>query len=369
MIRAIINAIGWSTKRKIIVIESDDWGSVRMPSRKAYERLQAAGLPVNQGSGYRYNGYDKLESPDDIIGVLEVLRSVRDSNGRHAVLTAMMLMANPDFEKIRADKFARYYWEPFTQTYERYGYGDKSWNAIQQGTRENLLDPQFHGREHLNVPSWLRALQAGDSFTLVGFEEGFWGFRSETYKPIFQAAYDYWEKPEIDQHREAITDGITLFNQLLGYAPSHFAAPNGALPVALESTCAELGIQSFVSSRKQPIPLGGGKYKNVWRRPGQKNAFGQRYIMRNCFFEPNSGTQDWVSSCLKDIDTAFKYKKPAIIGNHRTSFMGGIDPNNRDQGLLAFKKLLQTIVAKWPEVEFMTSVELVETINLGSNSK
>ena len=27
----IINIPGWTTNRKIIVIESDDWGSIRMP--------------------------------------------------------------------------------------------------------------------------------------------------------------------------------------------------------------------------------------------------------------------------------------------------------------------------------------------------
>jgi hypothetical protein len=29
--RNITNARGWKTNRKIVVIESDDWGSIRMP--------------------------------------------------------------------------------------------------------------------------------------------------------------------------------------------------------------------------------------------------------------------------------------------------------------------------------------------------
>ena len=33
------NIPGWRTKRKIVVIESDDWGSIRMPSLKVFETL------------------------------------------------------------------------------------------------------------------------------------------------------------------------------------------------------------------------------------------------------------------------------------------------------------------------------------------
>jgi hypothetical protein len=32
---------GWSTKRKIVVIESDDWGAIRMPSRAVYDQFMA----------------------------------------------------------------------------------------------------------------------------------------------------------------------------------------------------------------------------------------------------------------------------------------------------------------------------------------
>ena len=35
---------GWRTRRHIVVIESDDWGSIRMPSIESYNRLLAAGI-------------------------------------------------------------------------------------------------------------------------------------------------------------------------------------------------------------------------------------------------------------------------------------------------------------------------------------
>lgn len=363
MIKQLLNVIGWSTNRKIVVIESDDWGSVRMPSKGAYENLKSAGVEVDKGSGYRYNRFDCLERAEDIQAICEVLNEFKDKNGRKPVFTAMTLMGNPDFEKIRQSGFQRYYWEPFTTTYQRYGYGNTSFEALQQAQNAGLFHLEFHGREHLNITTWLKALSAGDAHTLKGFEYGFWGFRSPYFKPNYQAAYDFWDRSELDTHRESIREGIETFHQILGYAPSHFAPPNGSLDLSLESYSASLGIKSLVSARKQILPVGNDQYKTEWRRPGQKNKDGQRYIMRNCFFEPNHGTQNWEENCLKDIKTAFFFKKPAIIGNHRTSFMGGIDPHNRDAGLLALKKLLSRMLDTWPDIEFMTTPELVSLIN------
>ena len=42
-----INALGWKTKQKYLVIESDDWGAVRMPSKKVYNKLVKSNIPVN----------------------------------------------------------------------------------------------------------------------------------------------------------------------------------------------------------------------------------------------------------------------------------------------------------------------------------
>ena len=30
----LLNIPGWRTKRKLVVIESDDWGAIRMPSKE-----------------------------------------------------------------------------------------------------------------------------------------------------------------------------------------------------------------------------------------------------------------------------------------------------------------------------------------------
>jgi hypothetical protein len=85
-------------------------------------------------------------------------------------------------------------------------------------------------------------------------------------------------------------------------------------------------------------------------------------MSRNCFFEPSLEGVDWVTSCLKDIERAFRWKKPAVISSHRVNFIGGLNPKNRETSLIEFKKLLNAIVVNWPEVEFKSSAELGDLI-------
>ena len=86
-------------------------------------------------------------------------------------------------------------------------------------------------------------------------------------------------------------------------------------------------------------------------------------MVRNVVFEPTEDRGiDWIGYTLKQIEIAFRLKRPAIISSHRVNFCGHIDPANREKGLNALKNLLQEIVKKWPDVEFMAADELGELI-------
>ncbi|MEL7222438.1 MAG: hypothetical protein AAGJ93_14040, partial [Bacteroidota bacterium] len=61
--RALSNLPGWRTKRKILVIESDDWGSIRIPSRDAYDQMVAAGVPMYENA---FTSNDCLEDDTDL---------------------------------------------------------------------------------------------------------------------------------------------------------------------------------------------------------------------------------------------------------------------------------------------------------------
>jgi len=369
--RHLRNIASWRTRRKIIVFESDDWGSIRMPSRDAFEKLKKHGLDLTSGDSGRFNTYDTLAKSEDLELLFEVLCSIRDKNGNNAKFTALSVVANPDFNKIRESEFSQYFFEPFTDTLKRY-YGDNSSFLLwKEGINLGIFVPQFHGREHLNVPVWLRNLRNRDEETLLAFDYGLWSFNRQTALPRipkYQAAFDMADVADLDFHASVISEGLELFESLFGYRAKYFVPPNGSINNTLNEISAKAGIKFRSASRIQLEPLGNGEYRRVLHYLGQKNNNSQTYLIRNSIFEPSRNSKDWVDSCLNDIKTAFAWHNPAVIGTHRVNYIGGIDISNRDRGLRELSALLMAIIRKWPEVEFMTSEQLGSAIISGSSN-
>lgn len=355
------NLPGWRTGRKIVVLESDDWGSIRMPSRSVYKKLLDAGLDLNGGDGLRYSLYDSLEASSDLELLYEVLYSARDYYNASAVLTANSVVANPDFERIRVSDFQQYYYEPVSETLKKYKGSENTLKLWKEGINNRVFIPQFHGREHLNVSVWMNALRMKDTETLLAFNEGMWAFlpRSSIYTGLeYEAAFQLSVLSKLDEHIEILNDGIELFEKQLGYKAEYFVPPNGRINNKLNSACYRNGIKFRSASNIQQEPIGNGKNRRVLHWLGQKESNGIRYIIRNCVFEPSKPGKDWVDSCLNDIKAAFRWGKPAIITTHRVNFIGVHDVSNRDNGLRELTRLLRTILKKWPDIEFMVANQL-----------
>ncbi len=362
LVKNLSNIPGWSTKKQIIVLESDDWGSIRMPSHEALRSLQNAGVNVLSGSSARYNENDTLASAEDLESLYDVLGSFKDRNNNHPVFTAISLVANPDFEQIKASDFKEYFYEPFTKTLERYNKQD-AFLLWQQGLSAKLFVPQFHGREHLNVAAWMRSLQRRDPDTLAAFEKGMWGFKNKDNKKVnFQAAFDLEFPEDVELQKKIIEVGLSLFQQIHGYRATFFVPPNGPINNALEQTAADCGIRFMSAPKIQQEALGNGNTRKVLHYLGQQNKWNQVYITRNCFFEPCMPGKNWVVSCLNDIKTAFRWHKPAIISTHRVNYIGSLNPLNRENGLRQLKDLLREIMQKWPDAIFLTSNQLGDLI-------
>jgi len=365
-IRKNLSALpGWRTSRRLIVIESDDWGGLRMPSSEARSDIMKAGIDLLSDAGALFNKYDTLASPADLSGLFEALDSVRDATGRPAVITPVAVVANPDFEKIRANDFDRYFYEPFTVTLGRFKGCEDSFGLWQEGIRTRLFMPQFHGREHLNVPVWMRALKNGNSIARTGFDNKFWGMTTRNDPTVgveFQAAFDFIDPDDISEHRTVISDGLDIFKRLFGYNASYFAPPNGPLSSSLEPLLSERGIKYLSMPRIQEEPIGYGRTVKRLHWMGKKGRSGLTITTRNCFFEPVVPGKNWTDLCLADISTAFRWSKPAIISSHRVNYIGGLSEANRKNGLDRLGDLLKRIIKRWPEAEFITSAELGDII-------
>lgn len=368
IISNIANIPGWRTKRHIVVIESDDWGSIRMSSLENFNKMLKAGMREDRN---HYNTYDALESNTDLEELYNVLLQFKDSTGRHPVMTGVNVVANPVFEKIKESGYSEYIYEPYTETCKRYDNHDRVYDLWKKGIEERLFVPIFHGREHLNVQRWLRALQKGNKSTLLAFECGVTGiYNGINDEPIpeFQAAFDIDTVADLPYQKEVIKTGLDLFEQLYGYRSKYFVPTNGPFNNSLEKDLFDAGIKYINTGKKQREPLGNGQYRVNTRFLGDKNQLGQIYLTRNCFFEPAatgfeaSANYDWIDYCLKEIEIAFRWHKPATISSHRVNYIGYLHPENRENGLRQLSELLSRMLKRWSDIEFFTSEELGDLI-------
>lgn len=330
-----------------------------MPSQDVFEELKQLGLDIDSGDNKRFNTLDTLASNNDLEVLFHTLRKFKDKNNNHPKITALSLCANPDFEKIVKEEYKQYFFEPFTTTLEKYGHHG-TFQIWRQGENEKLFYPEFHGREHLNIKIWMEALQQSDYQTVEGFKRGFWGFRPKNNWNIsYQAAFDLDKESSLEIQKDIVSSGLRLFEKLYGRKARFFVPPNGAINQEIINCSAHHGIR-FVSSPKiYKEPLGYRKTKRRFRFLGQRGIGNIRYLTRNCFFEPSyPGKGFSTADCINQIDTAFKFRKPAIISTHRVNYIGGLNKENRKSGNEALELLLGNIIKNWPEVEFMTSKEL-----------
>jgi hypothetical protein len=357
----LINLPGWHTNRKIVVIESDDWGSIRMPSKDVYTYLLKNGYKVDERP---YERYDSLESNQDMEALFDVLISVKDKNNHPAVFTANSVVANPDFAKIRQSNYQTYYYELFYKTLEKYPDHSKVFDFYQSGIENNIFIPQFHGREHFNIPHWIRDLQNGNNDVRFVFDLGMAGIfpkKNPHQGNQYLVAYAISSEIEKDIHKKTIEEGLNLFEKIWKYKSKTFIAPCYTWDRSYESVLFHNKVQLIQSSIFQFEPQINKGKKKIVHYSGEKNSYNQIYNVRNCAFEPTSIPNiDWVDSCLAQINIAFKWHKPAIICSHRINYMGNIDESNRTGNLILLRKLLKNILLRWPDVEFCSSDKLMD---------
>ncbi len=357
--RNLINVFGTKVFRRYIVFESDDWGTVRMPSVKAREAMVKSGIDSGKNP---FNQFDTLEQAADLEALFELLGSIKDQRGHSPIITANTILGNPDFEKIQASNFQSYFSEPFTETYQRYYGGNQTWERIKEGINAGFWMPQFHGLEHINVPQWLHELRNGNPHYTKAFEWRLFGVemkRIGAKRTNLMAAFDFENKDEQNYNENRMRLGLRAFHDTFGFESESCIAPCNVWHPSSEAIWNEMGVKYIQGLYVQFKPDVSEKYGRIRHYQGQKNKHGQHYLVRNSFFEPSTQKNyQWVEECLLRIHTAFVWKKPAVVSVHRLNFIGGLEEHNRTNNLAMFKTLLQKILKQWPDAEFISSPEL-----------
>lgn len=357
---------GWKTNRKIIVFSVDDYGNVRLNSKEARFNMDKMEMKIYS----RFDLYDTLETKEDLTQLFAILESVKDKNGRHPVFTTFSMTCNINFEKMQKDDYKYFYNETVPETFEKLSKQQPkayvgAWNLFRQGISKGLVKPQFHGREHLNLIVFKDKLQKRDKELLCALENK--SYTSISYKDYptmsSMAAFDFWDIKDNEAFIEIIQEGLELFEKIYGYKSNYFTPPVNKIHHSLFKTLAEKGIRFIDLAMTRKEHQGLNVFKKTFNYLGKKAKDGLIVMVRNVVFEPTEDRGiNWVEFTMKQIETAFRWNKPAIISSHRVNFCGHIDENNRNKGLKTLKNLLDEIVKKWPDVEFMSADELGEYI-------
>lgn len=254
-------------------------------------------------------------------------------------------------------------------TLKRYPGRGRVMELYRKAMTEGVFVPQFHAREHVNVPNWMRALQGGNRAALDAFDFEMFsvaGAKPSSCHREFLDAFGAHSLDCVDSVGENIASGIKLFQKIWGRRATSLVPPCYIMPRQIEGYVMKEGIRNIKTALVQRLPVLGepGRYQIKRRYTGQRNKLGQFYTIRNAFFEPSSDPKrDWVSACLADIETAFRWNKPAIISTHRLNFIGSLDPGNRYRNLKMLEELLLKILRRWPDVEFVSSETLGNLID------
>ena len=348
------NLLGKSVNGKYIIIESDDWGSIRMPNKNVFNELLKTGIPVDKSA---YCKFDALESNQDVENLLEVLSTVKNREGQNPVITTNFVSANPDFKRINESNFEKYSCESIVETYKKVYNSDKVLKLIGEGTQLELVKPQFHGRDHVNVPLWLELLKTNKDFRFA-FDLGMWGLSKDVFPSMRKSIQATYDSTDLEYCKSSITEGLSLFESIFGFKSRSFIANNFTWAEELEATLFECGIRHIQGMKYQLIPVDTYGVRKVKRNfSGYSNNLGLTYGIRNCIFEPFKYGVAY-SKTLNQIKNSFLFNKPAIINTHRVNFSSRMCSKSCSNNLISFRSLLNDIVKLWPEVKFMSSDRL-----------
>ena len=350
---------GWKTDRKIIVIESDDWGSSKIRDKNQYNKLIDLGYQLHKSNLC----LDSFESADDLSLLFETLDSFRDVYGNPACITANMVVTNPDFKKIKESDYLNYSYLT-TKDFCLQNNKEDVLSLWRKGNDSKIFIPQFHCREHFNWPDWLKALKSGSKESLFLFSERIVSLpRNISKESLFHEGPAYLGLDNSDlanQHyTQTIKDGLKIFKETFGFKSLSSIAPSYFLPEFIEETLFKCGVNFIQGSYIQYL---GALNNRKYNFTGKQNAFKQIYLVRNCDFEQNHESSNKVNKCLKQIELAFAFKKPAILCSHRVNYIGSINKNNRELSLKMLRELLNAVMKKWPDVIFLSTPELGKII-------
>lgn len=317
-------------KETLVLIESDDWG------------------PGGEVHSYRLKE------------LLATLNKHRDSIGRPAILTADIVLSVPDTQKIKTNNNGQFFRKPLTSFPHIY-------NMMLDGINQGTFVPQLHGLEHLNENAFIRLYLENDPRVQIAMKTEDWWDWEKLDSPLQGHYVDGSKLPTTplskQDAKKIITIANTLFKQLFGYHSTSTVAPCYLWNDDIEQEWKEKDIRYIQTAGYRCIAR--DKNGNYIQSPsiirtGEKNKFGQIYLVRNVMYEPVDG-KNTANTAFKEATIAYNQALPITISTHRYNYTRSQEEFN--QSLSGLDQLLSLIRQNLPSVRFLASPELGHLIN------
>jgi len=307
---------------------------------------------------------DCIETPHDITALEQVLARHVSSTGSSPKFTANFVMANPDFETIEGSGFQSYHYTPYFEEQSLFD-GPALAAAWSGAIGRGSFGPQLHCREHVKWWTWMEDLRRKGTDATATFDLRMCGVPrvcSGTQTSYFQPIYveDNYIRSNPQAMADTVLEGAGLFEAHFGRKSETTIAPVAFWNDGIEALWNEAAIKGIQSPWLQSLKTD-DKLSHIPRYLGQTNRHGQTYLLRNCTFEPRKRSLGF-DRCFADVSRAFRFRKPAVISTHRVNYVGSVEPSGAAQAREELDRLIQSILTRWPETEFLTSDELYRKV-------
>ena len=337
------SAVDW-TMRKAIVFESDDWGGMTRTSAPNADACRKA-EPLWAETGGKFDTWRKgtLETVTHMQRLFDVLRSFRGGDGRPVVLCPMVLLGNPDFGAIDANRFTEYVDIGLDEGFPEPWQGEGSVEKAREGMRLGVWYPEYHGRAHHFSPQrWVDILRKGEDETLRGF------FDLRMFGISNCGVGLEFDGMDEEAQQAWIRVGFERFERCFGRRP--VCAINGDATAETERVWRGMGIKARLGSRR--------------RNMGEVDPeTGLMHFVRNVLLEaqgvPDAQTPNGCTGAYAGTQAAWSANQPALISIHRKNFTS-LDDEEDATSWAQFEQFLHSVQTEHPEAVYLCNDEVMQ---------
>jgi hypothetical protein len=288
--------------------------------------------------------------------VVSLLQRHRDSTGRPACLGMNFILANVDFAKVGANNFRaihlRVLAEGLPDGWKRPGL----FAAYREGISAGVLSPALHGMTHFCRPAVERHLNdPGERGLLL---RNLWkaGVPYIHWRMPW-VGFEYWDsKPEqdflpLEVQQSFIDSAVENFARFFSKAPRSACAPGYRANRSTHEAWAKRGIQVAQNGPGSAAPP-------------HFDRNGILHLYRSLDFEPASGQDFSLGSCLRAAENAFARGLPAIVSVHSINFHSTLK-DFRSRTIALLDEFLSALEAKHPDLLYVRDEDIYDLVNEG----